>query len=102
VHEARGLDRKKPNLERKRQDTPRFKNIPKKNVQKDLGGVKTLHRGLGGYTRRVRSRAPTRKNYDATTPVHEPLSLCESVPNSPKGSGATVGYLKLGVPTIND
>jgi hypothetical protein len=37
---------------------------------KDLGGVSTLHRGLGGYTRRVRSRAPTGKNYDATTPVH--------------------------------
>jgi hypothetical protein len=69
---------------------------------KDLEGVKILHRGLGGYTRWVCSRAPTGKNYDATTPVHELLSLCESDPHSPKGSRATVGYLKLGVPTIND
>jgi hypothetical protein len=69
---------------------------------KDLGGVKILHRGLGGYTQRVRSRAPTRKSYDATILVRELLSLCESNPNSPKGSGATVGFLKLGVPIIND
>jgi hypothetical protein len=47
----------------------------KKNVQKDLGGVKILHQGLGGYTRRVRSRAPTEKSYDDMTPVHELLSL---------------------------
>jgi hypothetical protein len=63
---------------------------------KDLGGVQILHRGLGGYNRRVRLHAPTGKSYNATTPVHEPLSLCESDPHSPKGSGATVGYLKLG------
>jgi hypothetical protein len=69
---------------------------------KDFGGVKTLHRDLGGYTRRVRSRAPTGKGYNAMDPVHEPLSLCESDAHSPKGSGATVGYLQLGVPTIND
>jgi hypothetical protein len=37
---------------------------------KDLGGVQILHRGLGGYTRRVRSRAPTGKNHDAMIPVH--------------------------------
>jgi hypothetical protein len=69
---------------------------------KDLGGVKTLHQGLGGYTRRVRSRAPIEKSYDATTLVHDLLSLCESDPHSPKGSWATVGYQKQGVPTIND
>jgi hypothetical protein len=69
---------------------------------KDLGGVKILHQGLRGYTWRVRSRAPTGKSYDATTPVHELLSLYETDPHSPKGSGATVGYLKLGVPTINN
>jgi hypothetical protein len=50
----------------------------------------------------VRSRGPTGKIYDATTPVHELLNLYESDPHSPKGSGATVGYLKLWVPTIND
>jgi hypothetical protein len=69
---------------------------------KDLEGVKILHRGLGGYTRWVRSRAPAGKSYDATTLVHELLSLCESDPHSPKGSGATIRYLKLGVPIIND
>jgi hypothetical protein len=45
---------------------------PIKRIQ-DLGGVLTLHQGLGGYTRRVRSRAPTRKNHDATTPVQTNL-----------------------------
>jgi hypothetical protein len=34
----------------------------KKN--QDLRGVKPLLRGLGGYTRRVRSRAPTRTKYN--------------------------------------
>jgi hypothetical protein len=41
---------------------------PIKRVQ-DLGGVSILHRGLGGYTRRVRSRAPAGKNHGATTPI---------------------------------
>jgi hypothetical protein len=45
---------------------------------KDLRGVSTLPRGLGGYTRRVCSRAPTGKNHDATTPVHRLTSLQES------------------------
>jgi hypothetical protein len=31
----------------------------------------TLHRGLGGYTQRVRSRAPTGEVNDATTLVHQ-------------------------------
>jgi hypothetical protein len=45
---------------------------PMKQI-KDLGGVSTLHRGLGGYTRRVRSRAPTGEVNDATTPVQTNL-----------------------------
>jgi hypothetical protein len=35
----------------------------KKSV-KDLRGVKPLLLGLGGYTRRVRSRAPIRTKYN--------------------------------------
>jgi hypothetical protein len=91
-----------PNLERKKTEHATIREHSSIDHAKDLGGVKTLHRGLRGYTRRVRSHAPPEKGYDATTPVHEPLSLCESDPHSPKGSGATVGYLQLGVPTIND
>jgi hypothetical protein len=34
AHEARGLDCKKPNPERKRKDTSRFENIPKKERTK--------------------------------------------------------------------
>jgi hypothetical protein len=100
AREARGLDRRKPKQKKTEQATIQ-EHSPIERA-KDLGGVKTLHRGLGGYTRRVRSRAPLGKGYNATTPVHEPLSLCESDPHSPKGLGATVGYQKLGVPTIND
>jgi hypothetical protein len=36
--------------------------------------------------------------HDATTPVHDSLSLCESDPHSLKGSGATVGYQNKGYP----
>jgi hypothetical protein len=43
-----------------------------------------------------------RKSYDAMTPVLDSLSLCESDPHSPKGSGATVRYQKQGALIIND
>jgi hypothetical protein len=102
VHKARGLDRKKLDLKRKRARHVTMREHSSIKRTKVLGGVKTLHRGLGGYTRWVRSHAPTGKSYDATTPVHDSLSLCESDPHSPKGLGATVGYQKQGVPTIND
>jgi hypothetical protein len=87
AHEARGLDRRKPNFERKKTEYATIREHSSIKRTKDLGGVKTLHQDLGGYTRRVRSRAPIGKGYNATTPVHEPLSLCESDPHSPKGSG---------------
>jgi hypothetical protein len=70
AHEARGLDRRKPNLERKKTEHATIREHSPIKRTKDLGGVKTLHRGLGGYTRRVLSRAPTEKRYDTTTPVH--------------------------------
>jgi hypothetical protein len=44
---------------REQQGRPRHR---KKN--KDLTGVKPLLRGLGGYTRRVRSRAPIGAKYN--------------------------------------
>jgi hypothetical protein len=34
----------------------------------------------------------------ATTPVHEPLSLCESDPHSPKGSRLLSGTYNKGYP----
>jgi hypothetical protein len=73
AYEAQGLDRKTEPRNEKIQTTIRD-HSPVERI-KDLGGVQILHRGLGGYTRRVRSRAPTEKSYDAVTPVHEPLSL---------------------------
>jgi hypothetical protein len=102
MHEARGLDRRKPNLEWEKIEHATIRERSSIERVKDLRGVKILHRGLEGYTRQFHSHAPTGKSYDAMTLVHELLSLCESDPHSPKGSGATVGYLKLGVPTIND
>jgi hypothetical protein len=93
THQARGLGCRKPNFERKKTEHVTIREHSPIKRTKDLEGVKTLHRDLGGYTRQVRSRAPTGKGYNATTPIHEPLSLCESDRHSPKGSGATVGYL---------
>jgi hypothetical protein len=82
------------NLKRKKTKHATIREHSSIKYTKDLEGVKTIHRGLGGYTQRVRSHAPTRNGYNTMTPVHEPLSLCESDPHSPKGSGATVGYLQ--------
>jgi hypothetical protein len=97
-----GSTAKNQNSNRKNtQNTPRCKTDSSIEHVKDLGGVQVLHRGLGGYTQRVRSCAPIEKSYDAMTLVHEPLSLCASDPHSSKGSGATVGTNSIGVPTIN-
>jgi hypothetical protein len=46
----------------------------------DLEGVKPLLRGLGGYTRRVRSRAPTGTKYYQERPV--PLQKSATKPPS--------------------
>jgi hypothetical protein len=46
----------------------------------------------------VCSRAPTGKGYDATTPVHDLLSLCESDPHSPKDSGLLSSTENKGYP----
>jgi hypothetical protein len=70
AYEARGLDRNRPNLEQEDMNYTANQDLSPIERIKDLGGVQTLHRGLGGYTRRVRSRAPTGKNRNTTTPVH--------------------------------
>jgi hypothetical protein len=63
-------------------------------THQDLEGVKPLLRGLGGYTRRVRSRAPTgtKRNQERLVPLQKvrqkPPSEYE---HSLRGSGATVG-----------
>jgi hypothetical protein len=61
----------------------------------DLRGVKPLLRGLEGYTRRVRSRAPirTRQKPRKAGPLNENTSKASKrVPTLPSRLGATVGY----------
>jgi hypothetical protein len=70
AYKARGLDRNESYSKQKGTNHATTRNHPPIERIKDLGGVSILHRNLGGYTRRVRSRAPIGKNYDATTPVH--------------------------------
>jgi hypothetical protein len=76
AHEARGLDRNEPYSKQKDADHATTRNHPLIRRIKDLEGVSTLHRGLGGYTRRVRSRAPTEKKlrrYDSSSLTNKPL-----------------------------
>jgi hypothetical protein len=61
AYEARGLDRRKPNFERKKTEHAMIREHSSIKRTKDLGGVKTLHRGLGGYT------------YDSSSLTAEPL-----------------------------
>jgi hypothetical protein len=61
AHEARGLDRRKPNLEWKKTGHAMTQGRSLIERVKDLEGVKILHRGLRGYTRQVHSRAPPEK-----------------------------------------
>jgi hypothetical protein len=70
AYEARGFDRKKPKLKRKNTEHATIRDHSSIERVKDLGGVQIFHQGLGGYTGRVRSRAPTGKSYDVMTPVH--------------------------------
>ena len=58
--------------------------------------VKSLLQGLGGYTRRVRSRAPTETWGHYQEPIH--FRTSGGVPPLPQGSGATVGYREKGYP----
>ena len=73
------------------------------NREKAPGGVNPLLQGLGGYTRRVRSRAPTKtsstkhhpdRNYQGPILVR----TLGGVPPLPQGSGATIGYREKGYP----
>jgi hypothetical protein len=80
----------RPGRMRERSDRPRHHER-----HSDLRGVKPLLRGLGGYTQRVRSRAPTRTKQNRERPVPSP-KMRQKPPSkyqhSLRGSGATVGY----------
>jgi hypothetical protein len=102
AHEARGLDRRRPNLERKRtKRTMIQKAFLDKTHKRSRRSLNTPPRPRGLHPADALARTH-RKSYNATTPVHDSLSPCESDPHSPKGSGANVGYQKQGAHTIND
>ena len=77
--------------------------MPHSKEKKAPEEVKSLLQGLGGYTRRVRSRAPTKTLSTEHHPdrnYQEPILVRTSggVPPLPQGSGATVGYREKGYP----
>jgi hypothetical protein len=80
----------RPDRMRERSDRPRHHE-----KHSALRGVKPLLRGLGGYTRRVRSRAPARTKQNRERPVPSP-KMRQKPPSeyqhSLRGSGATVAY----------
>jgi hypothetical protein len=62
-------------------------------------GSKHLGCYIMGYTRQVRSRAPTEKILENTKQIaHSSLSLWRNKTYSSKGSGATVGHQQNRVP----
>jgi hypothetical protein len=68
----------------------RYKSIPRYNILKTSEESKHSSEASGA--------TPTEKSYDALTPIHDSLSLCESDPHSLKGLGATTGYQNKGYP----
>jgi hypothetical protein len=100
VHKARGLDRKKANLERKGTEratiaqsgsTPQYNALKTSEVSKH--STEASGATPGGC---ARTHPPERlRCYDSSSSLTKPL---QEWPHSPKGSGATVGYLNKGYP----
>jgi hypothetical protein len=90
AREARGLGRRKPNLERKKTEHAMIReHSSKRTCKRPQRSQNTPPRPRGLHPAGALT-CPHRKSYNAMTPDHEPLSLCESDPHSPKGSGATI------------
>ena len=79
---------------------------PHSNTKKAPGGVNPLLQGLGGYTQRVRLRAPTEASkYETLScqelPQVEPhQNLTESAHSPPKARGLLLGTIKWGTLSV--